>query len=53
MIFNPHTYMLETGGMQVADPAQFAFKLESDPKGLLNPGKMPGWPPAAPRSAAA
>jgi len=41
--FNPHTCLLENGGLQVADPAQFAFRKASDPFGLLNPGKMPGW----------
>lgn len=42
-VFNPHTYLLESGGLQVADPAQFAFRKTADPFGLLNPGKMPGW----------
>lgn len=42
-IFNPHTYLLENGGLQVADPVQFAFRKTADPYGLFNPGKMPGW----------
>ncbi|EGD58073.1 FAD linked oxidase domain protein [Novosphingobium nitrogenifigens DSM 19370] len=42
-VFNPHTYVLENGGMQVADPQQLAFRRTSDPHGLFNPGKMPGW----------
>jgi FAD/FMN-containing dehydrogenase len=42
-IFNPHAYTLEEGGMKRIDPVQLAFKQETDPKGLLNPGKMIGW----------
>ncbi len=42
-IFNPHTYVLEDGGMKQTDPEQLAFKRLADPKGLLNPGKMRGW----------
>lgn len=42
-VFNPHTYLLESGGLQVGDPVQLAFRKTSDPFGLLNPGKMPGW----------
>jgi len=42
-VFNPHTYVLEDGGMKQTDPAQLAFKHETDPRGLLNPGKMRGW----------
>jgi FAD/FMN-containing dehydrogenase len=53
-IFNPHTYTLEEGGMKHVDATQLAFKLEADPLGLLNPGKMiawedPNWTPARPR----
>jgi FAD/FMN-containing dehydrogenase len=40
MIFNPHRYTLEEGGMKQTDRVQLAFKRETDPKGLLNPGKM-------------
>ncbi len=43
MIFNPHRYTLEEGGRQMVDDRQLAFKRESDPKGLLNPGKMIAW----------
>ncbi len=43
ILFDPHTYWLEDGGMKQVDPAQVAFKAEADPLGLLNPGKMRGW----------
>jgi FAD/FMN-containing dehydrogenase len=43
MIFNPHRYTLEEGGMKQTDAVQLAFKRETDPKGLLNPGKMIAW----------
>jgi FAD/FMN-containing dehydrogenase len=54
-IFNPHTFLLEEGGMKRVDEAQLAFKREADPKGLLNPGKMaawddPEWKPGKPQS---
>jgi len=42
-IFNPHRYTLEEGGMKQTDKVQLAFKQETDPKGLLNPGKMIAW----------
>ena len=42
-IFNPHRYTLEEGGMKRTDTVQLAFKHETDPKGLLNPGKMIAW----------
>ncbi|MBM3941093.1 MAG: FAD-binding oxidoreductase [SAR202 cluster bacterium] len=42
-VFDPHTYVLEDGGMKVVDPAQLEFKRDVDPHGLLNPGKMRGW----------
>jgi FAD/FMN-containing dehydrogenase len=42
-IANPHTYILEDGGMKTVDPVQLAFKQQMDPYGLLNPGKMRGW----------
>jgi len=44
-VFNPHTYLIEDGGMKVTDAAQLAFKRVADPLGLLNPGKMRGWTP--------
>lgn len=40
VVFNPHRYTLEEGGMKQSDPMQLSFKQEADPKGLLNPGKM-------------
>jgi hypothetical protein len=43
MIFNPHRYTLEEGGMKQTDAVQLAFKRETDPRGLLNPGKMIAW----------
>jgi len=43
LVFNPHRYTLEEGGMKRTDRAQLAFKREADPNGLLNPGKMIGW----------
>ncbi len=43
LIFNPHTYILEDGGMKQVDPVQLAFKEQVDPYGLLNPGKMKAW----------
>jgi hypothetical protein len=43
IIFNPHTFILEDGGMKQTDPGQLAFKRLADPYGLLNPGKMRGW----------
>ena len=42
-IFNPHRYTLEEGGMKQTDSIQLAFKRETDPQGLLNPGKMIAW----------
>lgn len=42
-VFNPHRVTLEEGGMKQTDPAQLQFKRETDPKGLLNPGKMIAW----------
>jgi FAD/FMN-containing dehydrogenase len=42
-IFNPHTYLIEDGGMKTVDLAQLQFKQQVDPYGLLNPGKMRAW----------
>jgi hypothetical protein len=42
-IFNPHRYTLEEGGMKQTDSVQLAFKRQTDPDGLLNPGKMIAW----------
>ncbi len=41
--FSPHACTLEEGGMKKVDPLQLAFKRETDPEGLLNPGKMIAW----------
>jgi len=51
-VFNPHRITLEEGGMKRTNPEQLAFKKQTDPKGLLNPGKMiawvdPDWTPVA------
>lgn len=43
IIFNPHTYILEDGGMKTVDIEQLEFKKMVDPYGLLNPGKMRAW----------
>jgi FAD/FMN-containing dehydrogenase len=42
-VFNPHRYTLEEGGMKRTDEVQLAFKRQTDPRGLLNPGKMIAW----------
>lgn len=42
-IANPHTYILEDGGMKVVNPEQLEFKEKVDPYGLMNPGKMKAW----------
>lgn len=42
-IANPHTYILEDGGMKTIDPKQLKFKEIVDPYGLMNPGKMKAW----------
>ncbi len=43
LVFNPHRYTLEEGGMKKTDKNQLDFKREADPQGLLNPGKMIAW----------
>ncbi|MDY7020419.1 MAG: FAD-binding oxidoreductase [Cyanobacteriota bacterium] len=43
LIFNPHTYLLEDGGMKTINVEQLKFKQQVDPYGLLNPGKMRAW----------
>ena len=43
LVFNPHRYTLEEGGMKKTDRAQLDFKKEADPQGILNPGKMIAW----------
>ena len=42
-IANPHTYILEDGGMKAVNQEQLAFKQLVDPYGLMNPGKMRAW----------
>ena len=39
-VADPHTFILEDGGMKTIDELQLAFKRQNDPLGLLNPGKM-------------
>ena len=42
-VFDPHTYVLEDGGMKQVDERQLAFKHRADPQGLMNPGKTRAW----------
>ena len=42
-IFDPHTWVLEDGGMKQVDEAQLTFKHRADPLGLMNPGKVRAW----------
>ena len=50
MIANPHVMTLEDGSRHKrADVDQIGFKREVDPMGLLNPGKMRSYVPAAAR----
>ena len=42
-IFDPHTWVLEDGGMKQVDEAQLNFKHAADPLGLMNPGKVRAW----------
>jgi len=42
-IFDPHTWVLEDGGMKQVDEAQLDFKKAADPQGLMNPGKVRAW----------
>lgn len=42
-IFDPHTWVLEDGGMKQVDERQLDFKREADPLGLMNPGKVRAW----------
>jgi FAD/FMN-containing dehydrogenase len=42
-IANPHTYILEDGGMKTIDYEQLNFKRMVDPYGLMNPEKMKAW----------
>lgn len=43
LIANPHTYILEDGGMKAINYEQLEFKRTIDPYGLMNPGKMRAW----------
>jgi FAD/FMN-containing dehydrogenase len=48
-VFNPHTFVMEDGGMKQVDPRHIAFKRSADPHGLMNPGKTRGWDGPGPR----
>ena len=41
--YSPHVYTYEEGNRCDADQARLDLKRRTDPKGLLNPGKMIGW----------
>ncbi len=43
IIFNPHAYTVEDGGLGIIDSDQVEAKRKYDPHGLLNPGKLKGW----------
>jgi FAD/FMN-containing dehydrogenase len=43
MVFDPHVYTIEDGGMKTIDTTQIEFKKIADPMGLMNPGKTRGW----------
>jgi FAD/FMN-containing dehydrogenase len=43
-IANPHVYTLEDGGRHPNIEAKRALKTDTDPHGLLNPGKMRSYP---------
>ena len=42
-VSDPHTYIIEEGGMQSADYRHLAIKKRLDPAGLLNSGKSREW----------
>ena len=46
-VSNPHTYVLDNAGWKRTDAPQPEFKSLADPHGLMNPGKLKAWPPAA------
>jgi hypothetical protein len=48
-VFNPHTHVLEDGGMKHADWAQLGFKTDVHPGEVLNPGKCARGRRGAPR----
>ena len=43
LVFDPHAYTIEDGGMKEIDSKQIKFKKRVDPHGLMNPGKTRGW----------
>ena len=43
IIFNPHVFTVEDGGLGAIDADQVAAKADHDPAGLMNPGKLRGW----------
>jgi FAD/FMN-containing dehydrogenase len=43
LVFNPHVFTVEDGGLGVVDADQVAAKQAHDPAGLMNPGKLRGW----------
>ncbi|HMP43027.1 MAG TPA: hypothetical protein PKA05_21815, partial [Roseiflexaceae bacterium] len=42
-VADPHTYIIEDGGMKRANYRHLALKKQLDPKGLLNSGKSREW----------
>lgn len=50
VVFDPHVYTIEDGGMKTIDQLQLDFKRQADPAGLMNPGKMRAWEEAAARA---
>lgn len=42
-VSDPHTYIIEDGGMKKANYAHLALKKRLDPRGLLNSGKSREW----------